>query len=127
MTEFEPLFLGRLAEFITGNPEVIRASVGLVPTNGHVFIDTVSHGREVGFPYLLLKGFRQGRSEPGRIMIDRTTTIQLSTVQLPSKTSRFLVEFGGLSRVRSTESSGLWSGRWESNPRPKLGKLLFCH
>jgi hypothetical protein len=22
---------------------------------------------------------------------------------------------------------GLWSGRWESNPRPKLGKLLYCH
>src|SRR5439155_7187115 len=21
----------------------------------------------------------------------------------------------------------LWSGRWESNPRPKLGKLLYCH
>ena len=20
-----------------------------------------------------------------------------------------------------------WSGRWESNPRPKLGKLLYCH
>ena len=20
-----------------------------------------------------------------------------------------------------------WSGRWESNPRKKLGKLLFCH
>ena len=32
--------------------------------------------------------------------------IDLSTVQLPSKTSRFLVEFRGLSRVRSTESSG---------------------
>ena len=22
---------------------------------------------------------------------------------------------------------GIWSGRWESNPRPKLGKLLYCH
>ena len=22
---------------------------------------------------------------------------------------------------------GNWSGRWESNPRPKLGKLLYCH
>ena len=22
---------------------------------------------------------------------------------------------------------GFWSGRWESNPRPKLGKLLYCH
>jgi hypothetical protein len=21
----------------------------------------------------------------------------------------------------------IWSGRWESNPRPKLGKLLYCH
>src|SRR5580693_1693232 len=21
----------------------------------------------------------------------------------------------------------VWSGRWESNPRPKLGKLLYCH
>src|SRR6266850_2915153 len=24
-------------------------------------------------------------------------------------------------------TQGLWSGRWESNPRPKLGKLLYCH
>ena len=22
---------------------------------------------------------------------------------------------------------GSWSGRWESNPRPKLGKLLYFH
>jgi hypothetical protein len=34
------------------------------------------------------------------------STVQLSTVQLPSKTSRFLVQFRELSRVRSTESSG---------------------
>jgi len=29
--------LERLAEWITGNPEVIRASIGLVPTNAPVF------------------------------------------------------------------------------------------
>ena len=32
--------------------------------------------------------------------------IELITVQLPTKTSRFFVEFRELSRVRSTESSG---------------------
>jgi hypothetical protein len=32
--------------------------------------------------------------------------IESSTVQLPSKTSRFLVEFRELNRVRSTESPG---------------------
>src|ERR1700676_2759022 len=26
-----------------------------------------------------------------------------------------------------TVQAGSWSGRWESNPRPKLGKLLYCH
>src|SRR5438477_4743492 len=25
------------------------------------------------------------------------------------------------------KSFKIWSGRWESNPRPKLGKLLYCH
>src|SRR6266478_6244646 len=25
------------------------------------------------------------------------------------------------------KSFRIWSGRWESNPRPKLGKLLYCH
>src|ERR1051326_290863 len=29
--------------------------------------------------------------------------------------------------VKPTASQGFWSGRWESNPRPKLGKLLYCH
>jgi hypothetical protein len=51
--------------------------------------------------------------------------IDLSTVQLPSKTRRFLVEFRGLSRVRSTESSGFveravgiepTSEVWEAQP-----------
>ena len=32
------------------------------------------------------------------------STVQLSTVQLPSKTSRFLVQFRELNRVRATES-----------------------
>jgi hypothetical protein len=33
--------------------------------------------------------------------------------------------------MRKTRESGNffinWSGRWESNPRPKLGKLLYYH
>jgi hypothetical protein len=30
-----------------------------------------------------------------------------------------------VSGVRTAESSRIWSGRWKSNPRPKLGKLEF--
>src|ERR1700722_6654446 len=30
-------------------------------------------------------------------------------------------------RESGTACSEFWSGRWESNPRPKLGKLLYCH
>ena len=36
MTEFEPLFRDVLRSEQRGNPEVIRASVGLVPTNAHL-------------------------------------------------------------------------------------------
>src|ERR1700722_14622317 len=30
------------------------------------------------------------------------------------------------SRINA-DFANCWSGRWESNPRPKLGKLLYCH
>src|SRR5690242_10629998 len=34
--------------------------------------------------------------------------------------------FRGLLGSRKRQAV-IWSGRWESNPRPKLGKLLYCH
>src|SRR5674476_414143 len=37
---------------------------------------------------------------------------------------RWLVSKG--SRING-DFADFWSGRWESNPRPKLGKLLYCH
>jgi len=51
--------------------------------------------------------------------------IDLSTVQLPSKTSRFLVEFRGLSRVRSTESSGFMERAMGIAPTSEVGKLAI--
>src|SRR5215831_13340284 len=35
--------------------------------------------------------------------------------------------YGGLGQQGYWNQSSFWSGRWESNPRPKLGKLLYCH
>jgi hypothetical protein len=46
--------------------------------------------------------FRSGEE----ICVPTDRPIESGTVQLPSKTHRFLVEFRELSRVRSTESSG---------------------
>jgi hypothetical protein len=31
-----------------------------------------------------------------------------------------------VSRREGNRINDLWSGRWESNPRPKLGKRLLC-
>ena len=62
------------------------------------------------------------------------STVQLSTVQLPSKTSRFLVQFRELSRVRSTESSGFMeramgieptSEAWEASILPLYDARSF--
>ncbi len=66
--------------------------------------------------------------------------IDLSTVQLPSKTRRFLIEFRQLSRVRSTESSGFMeramgieptSEAWEASILPlydaRSAALNFKH
>ena len=35
--------------------------------------------------------------------------------------------FESLAAEGQLNQRGLWGGRWESNPRPKLGKLLYCH
>ena len=34
---------------------------------------------------------------------------------------------GGLDAKGRLNNQRTWSGRWESNQRPKLGKLLYCH
>ena len=62
------------------------------------------------------------------------STVQSSTVQLPSKTSRFLVQFRELSRVRATESSGFMeramgieptSEAWEASILPLYDARSF--
>src|SRR5215471_7708913 len=74
-----------------------------------------------------------GRS-PIRISNDRP--IECGTVQLPSKTSLFLVEFRELSRVRSTESSGFMeramgieptSEAWEASILPLYDARSICY
>ena len=45
--------------------------------------------------------------------------------ELQAEVERLAGEAGRKGPVNCMAS--VWSGRWESNPRPKLGKLLFCH
>ena len=51
-----------------------------------------------------------------RNYIEMDRPIGSITVQLPSKTSRFFVEFRELSRVRSTESSGFMERAMGTEP-----------
>ena len=46
---------------------------------------------------------------------------------LGTKPSVYGAIFSNFQAERQSNHQDLWSGRWESNPRPKLGKLLHCH
>src|ERR1700729_1641152 len=46
---------------------------------------------------------------------------------LGTKPSVYEEIFSSFQAERQSNHQDLWSGRWESNPRPKLGKLLYCH
>src|SRR4029077_129499 len=46
---------------------------------------------------------------------------------LGAKPSVYGAIFSSFQAERQSNHQELWSGRWESNPRPKLGKLLYCH
>src|SRR5882724_2623414 len=54
-----------------------------------------------------------------------------SWAQNGRKTPPFWAQNGGWLVSKGSQINvnfaGSWSGRWESNPRPKLGKLLYCH
>jgi hypothetical protein len=43
---------------------------------------------------------------------------------LGTKPSVYGAIFSNFQAERQSNHQDLWSGRWESNPRPKLGKLL---
>ena len=50
-----------------------------------------------------------------------------SALNFPSSLATKLM-FWKIWKMRSRRNFfRIWSGRWESNPRPKLGKLLYCH
>ena len=55
------------------------------------------------------------------------TTLVKPHVPLRPKPDILPVIFRSCSQPRQLPQQALWSGRWESNPRPKLGKLLYCH
>jgi hypothetical protein len=56
-----------------------------------------------------------------------TTTAPGFHIQPRAKLSRLVGNLRGKSQQGQLHQQDLWSGRWESNPRPKLGKLLYCH
>jgi hypothetical protein len=65
----------------------------------------------------------------------RNSSLLLTAPTRRQMIARVAMAFGGLSVGSATSWANadeldhreLWSGRWESNPRPKLGKLLYCH
>jgi hypothetical protein len=62
---------------------------------------------------------------PSRFLIFRTIGRHLE--HLWNKLSVYGAIFSKFQAERQSNHQELWSGRWESNPRPKLGKLLYCH
>ena len=63
-------------------------------------------------------------------VFDRPARLISRTESQTLGTARLVISFEYWKKRRVAERGKrfrIWSGRWESNPRPKLGKLLYCH
>ncbi|SRR5260370_30359642 len=89
-------------------------------------------------PLASLHVFRDLRSDNSRFVVQRAAKAHKAGVDvleqlrglwniLGTKPSVCGAIFSSFQAERQSNHKDLWSGRWESNPRPKLGKLLYCH